>query len=276
MRVAVITPVSGRHAHLHLQRRGLQAGTVRPVLHVVAAMGDTGVARELVGELSTVVHDVTKIDGSLPLARARNEGAQQAIAAGAELLVFLDVDCVPGSRMIERYVGAASVAIGADPPSLLCGPVAYLAPPPAGGYRLELMPYGAAGHPARPVPPDGAVIRGGSHELFWSLSFALLAPVWDQIGGFDERYTGYGAEDTDFGQRAALNGVRLDWIGGAWAYHQFHPSADPPVQHLADILRNAQTFRRRWGWWPMSGWLRAFEQRGIATYDADSDRWLAT
>ena len=43
---------------------------------------------------------------------------------------------------------------------------------------------------------------------------------------------------------------------GARAYHQHHPSSSPPVQHLADILRNGALFRRRWGRWPMEGWLR--------------------
>ena len=33
--------------------------------------------------------------------------------------------------------------------------------------------------------------------------------------------------------------IALTWVGGAWAYHQYHPSPDPPVQHLTDIVRNA-------------------------------------
>ena len=46
---------------------------------------------------TTVVH----VDGDplgLPLARARNIGVETALAAGAELVVLLDVDCVPGPR----------------------------------------------------------------------------------------------------------------------------------------------------------------------------------
>jgi len=72
-----------------------------------------------------------------------------------------------------------------------------------------------------------------------------------------------GGEDTDFGQLAASHRIDLTWVGGAWAYHQFHPGADPPVQHLDDIVRNASVFHQRWGWWLMTGWLHEFERRGL-------------
>jgi hypothetical protein len=56
-------------------------------------------------------------------------------------------------------------------------------------------------------------------------------------------------------------------VGGAHAFHQFHPTADPPVQHVDDIVRNARVFHRRWGWWPMQGWLAGFEQAGMISRD---------
>jgi Luciferase-like monooxygenase len=46
--------------------------------------------------------------GPLPLARARNTGAQHALRTGAELLIFLDVDCIPGSLLVRRYLQAAA------------------------------------------------------------------------------------------------------------------------------------------------------------------------
>ncbi|WP_224160451.1 hypothetical protein, partial [Prevotella lacticifex] len=76
-------------------------------------------------------------------------------------------------------------------------------------------------------------------------------------------YAGYGGEDTDFGQIAAAQDIPLCWVGGAHALHQYHPVSDPPVEHLDDILTNAALFHDRWGWWPMQGWLGAFEQRGL-------------
>jgi GT2 family glycosyltransferase len=265
MRCAVITLVAGRHSHLQLQRSGLLAGTLLPDRHVVVTMQDRA-ARSLLGNRPPPVDivETTRQAGALPLARARNLGAQRALQTGADLLIFLDVDCVPGPALVSRYVQQAARETR---PSLLCGPVSYLPPPPRSGYQLSSLAALGRPHPARPVPPETGVLAGGDHALFWSLSFAVRATIWREIGGFCEEYTGYGAEDTDFGQLAARRGVALTWVGGAWAYHQHHPGANPPVQHLADIVRNAAVFHRRWGWWPMGGWLREFERRGLIVFD---------
>ena len=142
------------------------------------------------------------------------------------------------------------------------------------GYPAADLHALASPHPARPVPPEDEVQRGGDHALFWTLSFAVTAATWRRVGGFCEDYVGYGGEDTDFGQVAARAGVDLAWVGGAWAYHQHHATETPPVRHLADILRNAALFHRRWGWWPMSGWLSAFAERGLARHDPAADRWV--
>ena len=267
MRTAVITIVAGRHDHLLRQRAALDGSAH----HVVVAMGEREAehCRRLVGDTSDVIAVETQPQG-LPLARARNAGARRALDAGAELLVFLDVDCIPGAALLERYAAAAA----SSTPALLCGPVAYLPPAPPGGYPAAGLHALATPHPARPVPPEDEVQRGGDHALFWTLSFAVTATTWRRVGGFCEDYVGYGGEDTDFGQLAKRAGVDLWWVGGAWAYHQHHATETPPVRHLADILRNAALFHRRWGWWPMSGWLAAFAERGLARHDPATDRWL--
>jgi hypothetical protein len=64
----------------------------------------------------------------------------------------------------------------------------------------------------------------------------------------------------------------MRWVGGADAFHQYHPVSDPPIEHLDDIVRNAAIFHQRWGWWPMQGWLREFEARGLIRRDAS--RWF--
>lgn len=270
MRTAVITPVSGRHAHLRAQHAALRREDMGAARHVVVAMGDGEASRcrAHCGETAAVV-PLEHAGTALPLARARNAGAEYALASGAELLVFLDVDCLPVGGLLERYRSAAA----RTGPALLCGPVAYLPPPPRDGYPASGLHALARPHPARPSPPDGVLEPGGDHTLFWSLSFAVTSATWRRIGGFSEAYVGYGAEDTDFGQRARSAGADLCWVGGALAFHQHHPVASPPVQHLDDILRNARIFHARWGWWPMSGWLLAFAERGLAHYDAAADAW---
>ena len=267
MPVAVITLVAGRHAHLLRQREALDPG----VHHVVVAMGEHEAerCRELLRERSDVIGVEAASEG-LPLARARNAGAEHALAAGADLLVFLDVDCIPSATLLPRYEAAAR----AEPAALLCGPVGYLPPAPERGYAAADLHTLANPHPARPVPAEDELITGGDHTLFWTLSFAVTPATWRRIGGFCEAYVGYGGEDTDYGQLAARAGVDLVWVGGAWAYHQHHETQSPPVQHLADIVRNGGLFRERWGWWPMGGWLAAFAERGLVRHDAATDRWV--
>ncbi|WP_237280230.1 glycosyltransferase family 2 protein [Subtercola vilae] len=193
------------------------------------------------------------------LAAGRNAGARAAIDAGAELLVFLDADCLPGPELLRLYGAAAAQLPGA----VLCGPVTYLAEGFQGQTPDELA-VATAPHPARPNPAAGecVVAPAGQHALFWSLSFAVTPATWMLSGGFSELYEGYGAEDTDFAARLGPAGLDLVWVGGAHAYHQYHPTSTPPWQHLDDILRNAGIFWQRWGWWPMQGWLDAFAAAG--------------
>ena len=203
----------------------------------------------------------------LRLATARNTGATAAIASGAALIVFLDADCVPGADLLDRYRAAAL----AHPDAVLAGPVTYL-PPGSDASDRSALQRATAPHAARPNPPDRTTQMAAADEypLFWSLSFAMTVATWQRIGGFDEAYEGYGGEDTDFAFTLRNRGVPLVWVGGAHAYHQYHPTSSPPWQHLDDILRNGARFAQRWGEWPMTGWLRAFAEEGAVKWDGSS------
>lgn len=264
--VAVITVVSGRHDHLRAQRRGLADSTVEPV-HVVVAMDDPAIAEVVAGsDIVTVVVDCPRDpDGRLPLARARNLGADAARTAGGELMVFLDVDCIPAPDTLRRYLEAAV----ARPDEIHCGPVTYLPPGVPGDGWPDDWSVHTAPHPARPAPPAGHLWSVDDPDLFWSLSFAVRPVVFDRVGGFCTEYAGYGCEDTDFAATAARLGVGMSWVGGADAYHQHHPVSRPPREHLGDIVSNSAVFHRRWGRWPMEGWLTAFESEGLVRRSDD-------
>ena len=134
----------------------------------------------------------------------------------------------------------------------------------------RLSPYQASW---RVLPAPGE-LEPADPRLLWSLSMACTVATWNAAGGFDERYVGYGGEDTDFGQRLAAAGGRLWWLGGAAAYHQYHPTQSPPVQHAAAIARNANLFRRTWGFDPMEGWLRELAALGHLTRTGEDWRVL--
>ena len=267
MRVAVATLARGRA--LHLQRQALAVSRLRPApsAYVVLALDE----RRPDPPGATVLHRPLPSDASIRLGAARNEMIAAA-AERADLVVCLDVDCLPAPDLLRRLSSAAAETRGRD---LLAGPVGRLAPTPR--QRLAATPAerrrarDATRRGPRPVAPAGRLVREPRMELFWSLSFAVTPETHARIGGFDERYEGYGAEDTDYGFRAREAGVGLVWVGGAWTYHQHHPVSTPPREHLDDIVSNSRRFHQRWGRWPMEGWLHAFARAGLVRWSRDGE-----
>jgi hypothetical protein len=86
----------------------------------------------------------------LPVAHARNVGARTALGEGAELLVFLDVDCIPAASLSGRYRQVAAQRAHRD--ALLCGPVTYLPPCGPDGYEIAGLDAHPDPHPTRPAP----------------------------------------------------------------------------------------------------------------------------
>lgn len=252
MSFSVLTIVRNRAAHLANLLEGVRQSAVQPDEVIVVDMSDVPVRLECAG--LPVRIERLETDG-LPLARARNRAA--ACAKG-DVLVFLDVDCIPMRECLGRLVAAIKEHDG-----LVCAEVRYLGPGQASGAWNEASLLGMGKpHPVRPFPENGLELIGNP-GLFWSLAFAIRRSTFARVGEFDECFHGYGGEDTDFGFAARAAGCPLYFSGGAIACHQYHPTFDPPLQHLKDIVANANRFHCKWGVWPMEGWLKQFEQLGL-------------
>lgn len=262
--VTVCTP--GRIDHLRSQREAL-AANLPEARHVVVLPERPGSA-ELAAELAELGAITVELPAGpdLPVARSRNLGGDRATELGVDLIVFLDVDCMPGPDLGCRYAEIPDGAVG-------LGPVTYL-PESAGAPDPADLPGLTDPHPARDFPARGTrPLEPDEYGMFWSLSFALRPALWryirEDFGGFDEAFTGYGAEDTDFGRRLLYRRVPVVLVAGAHAYHRWHPVSDPPVDHLDDLLRNGAHYARRWGEWPAPGWFAEFERRGLVRRDGD-------
>ena len=253
--LSLVTLHKGRERQLANLLQGLRNANFGGDL-VIAEMG-------AVTRLPPQPFSVTQIAinaGDLPLASARNAGRKAAKNAN---LVFLDIDCVPAPDMI-----AVLSDVLAQRDAFVCAQVRYLKHELRDGWAEPSLLEDSVVHPDRIFPAHGSS-EAGHPGLFWSLAFGVRAKTFDRLGGFNEAFTGYGAEDTDLAFRARDAGIPILLCADAVAFHQPHESLDPPLQHFADIMRNASLFRERHGVWPMQGWLNAFEEMGLIQRSAD-------
>lgn len=264
-RVAVCTLVRGRATHLRNMLRGLALQRRAPDRIVIAVMGgpDPGAVVHEVGLPARLV-DASHPTSRLPLAAARN--LARKAAGDVDVVVLLDVDVIPHPDLVGDHLDLLAQRRG-----IWSGRVDYLPPRPSDDDRIDPAHLDRLGRPHATRRPPDADVALPTPELFWSLSFAADTPTWDGLGGFDEGFVGYGAEDTDFALRADRAGVWLGWSPRARGWHQHHDSQVPPRQHLQDIVANAHRFRQRWGRWPMEGWLQAFAEEGLVDWDPDGE-----
>ena len=256
--LGVVTIVRNRPRHLERMSKGLREQVEPADGFAVVGMGE-----------SVDVPDAacTRIpltcDGRMPLAAARNAGAR---LLDTDYVLFLDVDCIPAPDCLAVYRRAFRIRGR----GLFAGDVAYL-PGRDGTWTPLDMAACAAEIPGRPLLRPGISKESKRYDLAWTTSLAVDMASFDSLDGFDERFCGYGAEDTDFTHRAELAGVPL-WRVGALAFHQHHGSEVPPVSRVTDIVANANLFYDLHGWWPMRHWLEAFDTRGLVTFEPAEGR----
>ncbi|WP_236558029.1 glycosyltransferase family 2 protein [Citricoccus sp. K5] len=256
---SVLIITGGRDQHLARVLAGLEISVPAPNDVVVVFMNQpTGAVPE--STLEVVTGHVSDPDG-LPLAAARNRAA--ALAQG-EVLVFLDVDCIPASGT----VGELSHEVRRHPGSLVMGTPRYLPPGwqevvPVTESRDDGLRAVSVEHAARQYLGEGP---SAEWSMVWTLVLALSASDFSALGGFDEGFRGYGAEDTDFAFRARDAGLALVF-SAATVFHQPHGVYRPPLHHFQDILVNARHFKQIHGSWPMGGWLGRFRDLGLVLWD---------
>ncbi len=255
MTVSICTLAHGRAAHLVNVVRALDMQTAILDELVIAVMQAD--AYDLPETRFPIRQIMMGADG-IPLAAARNAAAQTALG---EQLIFLDVDCIPAPSLVADYL-AQLAAVDA----VLMGEVLYL-PSGATAEGLDFARFAALGvkHSERAGPPIEALGDCSDYRCFWSLNFAMRRATFLALGGFDERYVGYGGEDTDFGRVAMVAGIPIHWVRGARVYHQYHPHHMPPVHHVDSVIANAARFRDKWGHFTMEHWLKAFTLMGLIT-----------
>lgn len=247
-KVTVITLVHSREEALVNLITGLKLGDEMPDELVIVFMNEK--PYKLPNTRFSIKPIVLQHENKIPLARARNLGVE---SASFDNLIFLDVDCIPNKHLVKDYRRLMEE-------SLYCGHVRYLPK-----NSMPLLDFDQLEELSSP-DPIRSTIDVLPYELFWSLNFACTRKVFKHIGGFNEDFKGYGAEDTDFAFKARENNIPLKNTQVV-AYHQYHDKYEPPLNHFEDIVKNASVFYQLWGRWPMEGWLNQFRDMGLITWD---------
>ncbi|WP_111559491.1 glycosyltransferase family 2 protein [Paracoccus sediminilitoris] len=258
--VSALTIAGGRDQHLKNVIRGFAEQTHRIDELIIGVMQNSDYTD--LPETDFPIRQIRMSGPDLCMAAARNAVAD---AARGDVLVFVDVDCIPAPDFVQTYVNRMQGRIG-----LFMGEVQYL---PAGGTDggLDFDHFATVSvkHSDRQGPPAKGIAPCEDYRCFWSLNFAMHRGCWQKGPRFDERFTGYGGEDTDFGRALSEAGTPIWWIAGGRVFHQYHPHCMPPVHHMESVMRNADLFALKWGHRTMEHWLYAFQLMGLIRNDPD-------
>lgn len=179
---------------------------------IVCDDGSTDGTQEMLGELKNTHKytiqwfDTGNVDKACP-AQSRNNGIR---AAKGEIIIMVDDDCLPHNRLIESFAG------NYDPREVQCG------------YKSNHESYLSM---PLPVP-----IEEGQMTIWWqdhqsgkfghfqtnSCCMSVQAArtrAKDGSIGFDERFCGYGHEDTEFGLRLYSAGYKPVFNPDAVVWH---------------------------------------------------------
>ena len=253
-KVSVCTIYAQRQTHLQNLVKSLISSQMYPDELVIVCMGDH------LPELPQTPFKINSVNipvqnKQLPLAKARNQAAE--IAQG-DRLIFLDVDCICSPSLVNIFNYHLT-----KEDALYQGSVRYL----SANWQQQDWTFPSLFEQSSANQLQGIELTkkqkvNHPYELFWSLCFGISKKTFFDIGGFDCKYSGYGGEDTDFAFTVRTCNIPFYKVS-ALAYHQYHPSYSPPLNHLSDIVRNAQIFERKWHILPMQKWLDKFVQLGF-------------
>lgn len=259
--VSVVTVVHDREEELRSLIQMLGKSETLPKELVVVHMNESPYTLNCESGLPFTIHhiDIHSASGKLPLARARNAGRA---ASSSSMLFFTNADCLLAADTI-----AGITAIVVDVGGIVVGSTHHTENTAGGTRCIDHLCCCATRDPSLPELGPDEVHRPLDAELFSCAAFACEASVFDEIGGFDESFVGYGAEDVDFAFAACAQDVAVR-LTKFMTFHQRHRHLRTGMDEFEDIVRNAQQFRMKWGVWTLQPWLEQFRDAGLIDWSS--------
>jgi hypothetical protein len=102
--------------------------------------------------------------------------------------------------------------------------------------------------PPAALPSDAWLLEHSTEHPLTGKGGAMVVPAewfW-KVGGFDEFYQIWGAEDEDLVERARWDGLPLAWLPPpAWVAHQWHDRTWPTPAQFEQVHRNRAYYKER-------------------------------
>ncbi len=185
-------------------------------------------------------------DRGFGLARARNTGAR---AASSEILVFLDCDMMPEAEWLAEHARWHHAANDA----LTLGSRAHVEVDGIDASAVRARPGSLADLFAdRPADRPGWIefhmsrtrdLTSDDDDLFRAVTggnLGISCSFFESVGGYDETFTQWGAEDTEFGYRAYIRGGLLVPVREALCWHQGAGAAPSQEESVSLELQRAK------------------------------------
>ena len=244
---SIVTIVKRRTQQLSNLISSIERSTLLPKEMVIVWMAPPSDESLLSSENFPIVHRFAASD-ELPIPKARNRGFD---TCKTDKFIYLDVDCICPESLLEDLV--RSLAIGKVVTANVCQ-LDKKAEDISESYVQQLaLPQATA---AEKVP----------FVQFDTNIFGITRKDYERVGGFDLDYHGFGIGDLDFAARCSQAGLYLVNTG-RHVFKQFHAHYNPPVNHLCDIVSNAEVFKQKWGAYPSCDLFARFAELGLINAD---------
>lgn len=240
-RVSVVVPYFERQDQLDRLLAGLDLQTL-PASHFEVVVGDDGSRVEpRVGRRDYAASVVRQPDEGFRAAAARNLGAA---AAGGDVLVFIDQDCVPAPDYLAKVASVTTSAWDLTVGHRLHADLDGWTPEAVRGW------LGGDG-PTPTVIDEPAWLLDGyertadltrpddrAYQLVLGAAVSVSRHLHEELGGFDESLRAYGGEDWDYGHRAHVAGAEMRWLADAVVWHD---GPDLPGRGDLTDVKNVET-----------------------------------